>query len=798
MKHKLIFAIIALIAISSCNKPKTLKDKLWYKSPAKDWFSALPLGNGRLGAVVFGTVEEEHIQMNEESLWAGCPEDPYPENVREHYEMFQQLNVEGKFTEALDYATKHLTISPTSIRSYEPLGDLYVKLNHQKAENYRRELDLETGINTVEYEIDGKKYRRESFISDRYNAMFFHFVSLDGDKMEAAVRFERERDIEQYVDNKKVLCIDGQIIDDEEDGLDINPGGSGKGGAHMKFASQIAVKLNDGDLNTNNNQLLIEGAKEFTVIVSAATDYNLELMNFDRSIDAKQNANSILNNALAESYKTIKKEHIKSHSEVYNRVDFKISDLEIDDIPTDERINKLKENENHQDNYLTQLYFQYGRYLLMGSSAGRAVLPANLQGVWNKDMWAAWESDYHININLQMNYWPADVCNLSEAVDPLSDFVYRLAEKGKTTAHKYIGSEGWMAHFATNIFGRTTPGGSSKLSQVNNGYCFPLSGAWMSISLWRHYEFTQDQTYLAESAYPVIKGASQFILDFLVENDKGELVTAPSYSPENTYINPKTGKELKNTVAATIDIQIINEVFSACKQAEEILGERELTETIDKALLKLPKVKIGADGTIQEWYEDYEDVHPDHRHMSHLFGFHPTGQINPSTPELYDAALKTLEKRLASGGGQTGWSRAWMINFYSRFYNGNECNKHIYACITQLAAPNLFNLHPPYIFQIDGNLAASAGIAEMLIQSHEKNTIRLLPALPDAWNNGHVKGLKARGAYEVDIAWQDGELQSAKITSLKGGNPTIIYNNKTIKPELTAGQEFKLNPAKLK
>lgn len=626
--------------------------------------------------------------------------------------------------------------------------------------------------------------------------MFFHFTSLNGEKMDATIRYEREKDIMQYVNDKNVLCIDGQIFDDP-DGYDDNPGGSGKGGYHMKFATRIAVKTKDGEIKSSGNQLTVKDADEFTVIVSATTDYNPEIMNFDRNIDAKQNAHSILNKALAESYDRIKKDHIRYHSEIYNRVDFQISKILVDDIPTDERINRLKENKNSQDNYLTQVFFQYGRYLLMESSGGQAALPANLQGVWNKEMWAAWESDYHLNINLQMNYWPADVCNLSGTYSPLSDYIYRLAEKGETTANKFIGSEGWMAHHATNIFGRTTPSASSKSSQVNNGYCFPLAGAWLSISLWRHYQFTKDKEYLEKTVYPVIKGASQFIIDFLVENEKGELVTAPSYSPENSYINPKTGKAIRNTVAATMDIQIIKEVFNACLEAEKILGRNELTERINQSNTKLPEMKIGADGTVQEWYEDYEEVNPEHRHISHLFGLYPAGQITPSTHALYIAARKTIEKRLASGGGQTGWSRAWIINFYARLFDGDESNNHINALIRTLVSPNLFDLHPPHIFQIDGNLGATAGIAEMLIQSHEENTIRLLPALPNAWEEGYVKGLKARGAYAVDMTWKEGKLQSARITSEKGGQPKIVYKNKTIQPELKPGTEFEIDINKL-
>jgi alpha-L-fucosidase 2 len=746
--------------------------------------------------MVFGTPGEEHIQMNEESLWAGCPEDPYPENVKAHYQKFRELNLRGEYAEALDYAMDHLAISPTSMRSYTPLGELFITLDHRGALNYRRELDLETGIHRVEYEIGGKRYRREAFISGKYNAMFFHFAALDGGKMEAAIRYEREKDISQHVDENKVLCIDGQLFDDPE-GYDDNQGGSGKGGYHMKFAAQVAVQLENGELLAEKDRLLVMGAGSFTVVVSAATDYNPAKMNFDRSIDAGQRSYAILAKALDEPYRKIKKDHIESHSEVYNRVDFSISDIEVDDVPTDVRIERLKQDWDSRDNYLTQVFFQYGRYLLMSSSGGRAALPANLQGIWNRDMWAAWEADYHLNINLQMNYWPADVCNLTEAFDPLSNYVYRLAEKGQVTARNFIGSEGWMAHHCSTVFGRTTPSGSNKTSQVNNGYCFPLAGAWMSLSLWRHYQFIQDEQYLEQRVYPVIRGASRFILDFLVENEKGELVTAPSYSPENAYINPETGQSIKNTVAATVDIQIITEVFHACLEAEELLGKKELSDAIKEALARLPDVKIGADGTIQEWYEDYEEVNPAHRHISHLFGLHPAGQITPSEPDLFDAARKTLEKRLASGGGQTGWSRAWVINFCARFLQGNECNKHIHALITQLAAPNLFDLHPPHLFQIDGNFGATAGIAEMLIQSHEKNLIRLLPALPDVWGSGHIHGLKARGAYVVEMNWENGKLHKTRITAHKGGQTILVYGEKEVRLDLEAGEVYEIDFSKL-
>lgn len=794
MKTKFFIALTIIFYLNACDNIEQPGEKLWYETPAENWFEALPLGNGRLGAMVYGTVEEEHIQLNEESLWAGCPENPYAENVREHYAEFQRLNLESKFDEAQDYAMKYLVVSPTSFRSYTTLGDLFISFNHSNPQNYKRSLDLETGITSVEYVIDGNRYLRESFISSKYNAVFYHFSNLENQAVNCDIRFEREKDIAKYVDENNVLCIDGQIFDDV-DGYDDNAGGSGKGGLHMKFSAHLAVNLEEGELSFEKDILSVENSSEFTVIVSAATDYNPEIMNFDSNIDSKQNSLDILVKALDTPYEKIKADHIEAHSEIYNRVSFKISDISEDTIPTNRRIENLEENKH--DNYLTQVFFQYGRYLLMGSSGGQSRLPANLQGLWSDEIWARWEADYHLNINLQMNYWPADVCNLSETFLPLTDYMLRLSEKGKETAQRFIGSEGWVVHTSTNPFGRNTPAGSTASSQINNGYCFPLAGAWMSLSLWRHYEFSQDEKYLRETVYPLIKGATRFILDFLIENEDGELVTAPSYSPENTYIDPISGKALRNTVAATIDIQIIRDVFQACLDSEEILSEKNLTQEIYDALLKLPKLKIGANGTLQEWKEDYEEAEPGHRHISHLYGLCPSSQINPQTPEYFEAAQKTLEKRLNDGGGQTGWSRAWVVNFYARLFKGDECNYHITELIREQVSSNLFDLHPPHTFQIDGNFGTTAGIAEMLLQSHEENIIRLLPALPSDWADGYITGLKARGNFVVDMFWEDGDLSKAIIHAKKGGKTKIIYKDKLVQLEMKELENYIFFPDKL-
>ena len=557
------------------------KMQLWYTSPANEWLEALPIGNGRLGAMIFGGVKEEQIQLNEESLWAGMPEDPYPEDVQKHYAAFQQLNMEGKYEEALKYGMEHLAVSPTSIRSYEPLGELHITFDHQKSpENYRRTLDLETGVVISTYTIDGKRYLREAFSSDKYDVIFYRFQSLDGEPVNSTIRFDREKDIVQSIGEGELLIVDGQVFDDP-DGYEDNPGGSGETGRHMKFASQITATLDEGSMSGNENTLNIENSTGYTVIVSAATDYNLAKLNFDRNIDAKDKALKSLKGALETAYQTAKDAHTAAHSKMFNRVALSLGSPLQDTIPTDKRLDQVREGTN--DNHITELFFQYGRYLLMGSSVNRAILPANLQGIWNKEMWAPWESDFHLNINLQMNYWPADQTNLSESFVPLSNFMEKLAKNGETTAEKFIGSSGWMAHHVSNPFGRTTPSGSTKDSQMTNGYSNPLAGAWMSLSLWRHYEFTQDQEYLKETAYPILAGAAQFILDFLKENEKGELVTSPSYSPENAYIDPKTGKATRNTTAASMDIQIINDIFNACLKAEEIIGDKQLTAAIKKA-----------------------------------------------------------------------------------------------------------------------------------------------------------------------------------------------------------------------
>jgi len=520
------------------------------------------------------------------------------------------------------------------------------------------------------------------------------------------------------------------------------------------------------------------------LLFNAATDYNIDSLDFDRSIDPEKKCNDAITAVEKKTYKELLNTHIAEHKSFFNRVNFTLTDDNLlDTLPTDKRLDRFRTGAD--DPGLITTYFQYGRYLLMGSSRKPAQLPANLQGIWNKDMWAPWQSDYHTNINLQMNYWPAEVCNLSETFGPVTDFMEEITIPGSITAKKVYGSKGWTMHHTTDVFGKT-----SVLDGVYWGM-FPLGGAWMTLHLWEHFQFTNDTAYLRERAYPIIKGSAEFIQTFLFEDEEGYLVTAPSYSPENSYIDPISKKEFKLTYAPTMDIQIIREVLTNCRKAAKILNiDKAFSEELQKTMDKLPPVRIASNGTIMEWIKEYEEFEPGHRHISHLFGLHPGTQITPETPELYAAARKTLERRLANGGGHTGWSRAWIINFYARLLDGEESYKHLRALLEKSTLPNLFDTHPP--FQIDGNFGGTAGIAEMLLQSHN-GVIRILPALPVAWPTGSIKGLKARGNFMVDIEWENGKLKILKVVSNSGGPVTIDYKGNKIQKDTKPGQVMNFN-----
>jgi len=790
---------ILLITFFCKNANAQSNHVLWYNQPAEFFEESLVLGNGKMGATVFGGVNSDKIYLNDITLWSGEPVNPNmnPEAYKnlpairealknENYKLAEELNkkIEGKNSE-----------------NYSPLGTLLITNSNQgKVSNYRRELDIANAISKVSYEMDGVKYTREYFVSAPDKIMIIKLTSSQKGALNFDINSSSLLKFKTETKNN-VLVMNGTAPIHENSDYHTFPSYILLKERGTRFTTSIKIKNTDGTIETSNSNLGLKNGTEAIIYVSVATSFN----GFDKN-PASQGLNDNviatdnLNKAFAKTFDKLKENHARDYQKFYNRVHLDLGKTTAPDLPTDERL--LRYSEGKEDKNLEILYFNYGRYLLISSSRTLGV-PANLQGLWNPHLYAPWSSNYTMNINLEENYWLAENTNLSEMHLPLLSFVKNLSVTGKITAKSFYGvDKGWAAAHNSDIWAMTNPVGQFG-KEDPMWACWPIAGAWLSTHIWEHYVFTQDKNYLKTEGYPVMKGASEFLLGWLITDINGNLITSPSTSPENRYLTPD-GFVGATMYGGTADLAMIRECFDKTVRASKVLNvDADFRTKLETALSKLHPYQIGKKGNLQEWYFDWEDKDPKHRHQSQLFGLFPGHQITPQkTPDLAAASRKTLEIK---GDETTGWSKGWRINLWARLWDGNRAYKMYRELLRYVdpdgkktekprrgggTYPNLFDAHPP--FQIDGNFGGAAAVAEMLVQSDE-NEIRLLPALPDAWETGSVKGICARGGFEIEMSWENKSLKKVTIISKNGRKTTLISGDKKQDITLEKGEKTELN-----